>query len=101
VSAGDVSCSTIIENFTLDDPAKHNTGAPIGYVSIGVDGTEAMQSGGTTFTLTLAAGAHELSAQLLYADGDEVLASDSALCDEDSTDSACAPVIATINVTAN
>jgi hypothetical protein len=100
VTAGEVACSTVVDDFTLHDPAKHNTGAPVGYIGVSVDGTEALTSGTTTFGLTLAAGAHELTAQLYYADGDEVIATDTLLCDEDSTDAACVPVVATIDVTA-
>lgn len=100
VSAGDVACSTIIDAFTLEDPAKHNEGAPIGFVAVSVDGQEVLQAGATTFTLTLDAGAHELIAQLFYADGDEVSANADRLCDEDDTDTTCANVAATINVTA-
>lgn len=100
VPAGDVAGTVVVEGFALEDPAKHNEGTPEGYVAVGVDGDEVLQAGGTQFTLTLTAGAHELSAQLFYADGDEVLSSDTAICEEDSADTACAPVMATIAVTA-
>ncbi len=100
VAAGDVSCSTVIEAFTLQDPAKHNDGAPIGYVSVSVDDTEVVTTGATTFRLTLDAGAHALMAALFYDDGDAVSANTEGLCDEEDADPACAPVIATISVTA-
>lgn len=100
VAAGDVACSTVIDAFTLQDPAKHNEGAPIGYVSVSVDGTEVLQAGTTTFTLPLTAGAHDLTAALFYEDGDEVSANADHLCDEEDTDTTCVPVAATISVTA-
>jgi hypothetical protein len=100
VTAGDVDASLVVDEFTLQDPAKHNEGAPEGYIDVAVDGTSAVTTGTTTFTLTLAAGAHDLTAQLFYTDGDEVSATSTALCDEDDTDPACAPVLATISVTA-
>lgn len=100
VSAGDVACSTVIDGFTLEDHAKHSAGAPTGYLSVSVDGTEVLTSGVTNFTITLAAGAHDLTATLHYADGDEVLATATELCDEDATDAACVPVAASVGVTA-
>ena len=100
VAAGDVSCSTVIGAFTLQDPAKHNDGAPIGYVSVSVDDVEILTTGDTTFTLTLDAGAHDLMAALFYDDGDEVSANTDRLCDEDDADASCAPVMAMISVTA-
>jgi len=99
IEAGDATCSTIIDAFTLADPAKHSEGAPTGYVAVSVDGAEVLQSGATTFTLTLDAGAHELTAALFYADGDEVSANADRLCEEDDTGDTCAPVAATIAVT--
>lgn len=100
VAAGDVACSVLIEGFTLHDPAKHNDGAPIGYISVSADGAEVLATGETTFTLPLAAGAHTLTASLFYSDGDEVLASADHLCGEDDADAACVPVAASISVTA-
>jgi len=72
VAAGEVACSVVVDDFTLEDPAKHNEGAPIGYISVSVDGAEVLTTGSTNFTLTLTAGAHDLSAALFYADGDEI-----------------------------
>jgi hypothetical protein len=100
VTAGDVACSTIVDGFTLEDHAKHNEGAPEGYMSVSVDGAEALAGSETNFTVTLAAGAHDLTAALFYADGDAVIATDTALCDEEADDDACVPVVATVRVTA-
>ena len=100
VAAGDVSCSVVVADFTLDDPAKHNGGAPIGYVEVSVDAAVVTQTGGTTFTLTLDGGVHDLTAQLFYADGDEVSATTVRLCDEDDTDTTCEAALTTIRVTA-
>jgi hypothetical protein len=100
VAAGDVACSVAVGNFTLQSPAKHNEGQPEGYLSVSVDGTEALQTAETTFTLTLEGGAHTLAGQLYYVDGDEVTATADRVCDEDDTDAACAPVVASIDVTA-
>lgn len=100
VAAGDVSCSTVVDAFSLQDPAKHNDGAPIGYIQVSVDGTEVLTTGSTTFTLTLAAGAHTLAAALFYDDGDAVSANSERLCEEDDADTTCAPVAASISVTA-
>lgn len=69
---GDLACSVVVENFLLVDPAKHG-GEDVseGYISVRVDGAEVLQSGATTFTVTLdAAGAVVLEAELLYDDGD-------------------------------
>jgi hypothetical protein len=100
VTAGEVACSTVINDFTLEDHAKHSEGAPTGYLSVSVDGAEVLTSGVTNFTITLAAGAHDLTATLHYADGDEVLATDAELCDEEAADRACVPVEASVGVTA-
>lgn len=99
-SGTDLPCSIVVDAFTLQDPAKHNEGAPIGHVRVSVDGTEALQTGGTTFTLNLTPGAHTLEAALFFADGDEVSANADRLCDEDDSDTTCAPVSASISVTA-
>lgn len=99
VAAGDVAGSIVVERFTLEDPAKHSEGGAGGYLSIAVDGAEMLQSGSTTFTIPLQAGAVALSATLFYADGDEILATADALCGEDEEDAACQPVTATVNVT--
>lgn len=102
IAAGtDVSSSVVVENFTLTAPVKHNEGTPVGYLSILSDGTEALQTGETTFivpAIALGVGEHDLTAQIFYADGDEVSASSEALCDEEATEG-CTPVSATIHVT--
>lgn len=98
VTAGDVSCSLVADGFTLSDPAKHNDGVPVGYIEISVDDEVVLQTGTTTPTISLDAGEHTLSAQLFLADGDEVLTDGTNTCGED--DGACAPVIASISVTA-
>jgi len=101
VAAGtDVSASVVVENFTLTAPVKHNEGTPVGYLSLLSDGTEFAQTGETTFiipAISLGVGEHDLTAQIFYADGDEVSASSDALCDEEATEG-CAPVITTIHV---
>lgn len=98
-AAGDVACSMVIDAFTLQDPAKHGEGEPVGYIAVSVDAAEVLQTGATTFTLPLEAGAHTLAAALFYADGDEVSATADRLCEEDDTDTTCAPVAASIAVT--
>jgi hypothetical protein len=71
VAVGEVAVSVIVEDFALEAPAaKHNEGAPAGYLSVSVDGAEVLVTGDTQFTVTLAAGAHTLGAELLYTDGD-------------------------------
>ncbi|MDP2314202.1 MAG: hypothetical protein Q8P41_14965 [Pseudomonadota bacterium] len=70
VPAGDVSVSVVVENFVLVSPAKHNEGEAEGYIAVSVDGAEVLQTGDTQFTVTLAAGAHTLGAELYYTDGD-------------------------------
>lgn len=98
LAAGDVTASVVIDNFSLREPAKHNSGAAAGYVRITVDGAEVLLTGQTSFTLTLASGNHTLGGQLFYEDGDEVMASAEALCEEDATDG-CSPVESEISVT--
>ncbi len=100
VAVGDVSCALIVEGLTLEDPAKHSEGGAEGFVRISVDGTQVKDVATTTFTLTLAAGAHDLSAALYYIDGDAISATTDRLCAEDDTDTACAAVAETISVTA-
>lgn len=71
VPVGDVDVSVIVEGFTLTSPAKHNEGAPEGYILVTLDGAEVDQVGDTQFVVTLdAAGAHTIGAALRYADGD-------------------------------
>lgn len=70
VPAGEVDLSFIVENFTLIDPAKHNEGTAEGYISVTVDGAEALQTASTQVTVTLTAGAHTVGGALYYADGD-------------------------------
>lgn len=100
VTAGLVSCSIVIDGFALQDPAKHNDGAPAGYIAISVDDAVVLSTGDTTFDLTVGTGPHTLTAQLYYADGDEVSATTTRLCDEEDTDTACAPVVASIAINA-
>ena len=96
VPAGALSCAVILESFSLVDPAKHNDGAPIGYVGITVDAQPVLELGSTTFTLSLEAGAHALGATLYYADGDAVRAKEGALCEE----AGCEPIQATVRIEA-
>jgi hypothetical protein len=68
---GDVAFSVIVEHFLLVDVAKDNAGEPEGYIGVRVDGTEVLQTGATTFDLTLAdAGTFEVEAELFFTDGD-------------------------------
>jgi hypothetical protein len=97
VAIGNLSCALIIESFSLVDPAKHNEGAPIGYVAVARDGIDILDVGSTTFDLNLDAGDHTLGATLYYADYDKVSVKDGLLCDED--EDGCAPVEASIAVT--
>ncbi len=97
-TAGDVSCSLIVENFALESPALHNAGEPIGYLEIALDGVVVLESDETTPTIAVEAGAHTLTATLRYADGDEVLVSEELLCGED--EEGCAPASAEIAFTA-
>lgn len=101
VIAGDNTCSVAVSEFMLEEPAKHSDGEAAGYLAVYVDGAEALQTGSTSFSLTLAAGTHELAAHLLYEDGDEVTATADHLCGEETTDTACEPVLAVIMVTAS
>lgn len=70
VPAGDVAVSVVVDDFTLESPAKHNEGAPEGYLSVTVDGAEVLTTAETQFTVTLAAGAHTIGAELRFVDGD-------------------------------
>ncbi len=93
----DIASALVIEGFSLQDPAKHSEGAPIGHVVVRVDGAEALQVGTTNFTVTVDPGDHTLEAALFYADGDAVEAADGLLCDEG--EDGCAAVSAAIDVT--
>ena len=97
VAAGSVACSLVVDEFTLEAPAKHNDGAPIGYLSIAVDGVEVLTTGDTAFDLTLEAGAHTLDAALFFADGDAAYANATELCEEGAA--GCEPVAASVSVT--
>ncbi|MDP2306616.1 MAG: hypothetical protein Q8P18_11395 [Pseudomonadota bacterium] len=80
VPAGDVAVSVIVDGFTLEAPAKHNEGAPEGYITVTVDGAVALTTAETQFTVTLAdAGSHTIGAELTFADGDPL---DPAVGDE-------------------
>ena len=96
-AAGDVACSVAANGFTLSDPAKHNEGQPIGYIEVRIDDAVVLQTGATTFALSLEPGNHTLSAQLFLDDGDEVVTDDEYTCDED--DKTCEPVVASIDLT--
>lgn len=96
VPVGETACSIILESFSLVDPAKHNTGAPIGYVRVSVDDESRLEVGTTTFSLDLEAGSHRLNAALFYADGDEVRVQEGSLCGEE--DAECMPVEAAIDI---
>ena len=72
VVAGDVQLSLLVEGFALEDPAKHNEGEPEGFLRLAVNGTDTLDTAQTTPTLTLAAGATILDAELLYSDGDSL-----------------------------
>jgi hypothetical protein len=97
VAVGDVSCSLIVEEFSMVSPTFHSMGAPTGYLELSVDGNMALQTGDTTPILTLEAGDHELSAELHYTDGDAVLVADGRLCREEAR--GCMAVCATISLT--
>ena len=94
VSAGDLSTALIVENLALEEPLMHNTGEPIGYLALSLDGALVLETGETNPVIAVDVGEHTLSAQLFYTDGDEVRASAEALCEED--DETCAPVIAEV-----
>jgi hypothetical protein len=100
VTAGNVEAAIIVDRFLLADPAKHNDGAPTGYVEISLDGTKLKDVGATTFSLSIPKGPHELTAKLYYEDGDAVTATADRVCSEDDTDPDCAEVASTISVTA-
>jgi hypothetical protein len=71
VPVGTLQASVIVEGFLLQDPSKHNEGAPEGYLSISVDGTEVLQTSSTVFEVQLdAVGSATLGAELRYTDGD-------------------------------
>lgn len=95
VSAGDLSTALIVEDLALEEPLMHNTGEPIGYLALSLDGALVLETGETNPVIAVDVGEHTLSAQLFYTDGDEVRASAEALCDED--DETCAPVIAEVS----
>ncbi len=76
VPAGALSLSIAVDHFVLEDPAKHNDGEPEGYLVVtwteGSNG-DSVQTGSTTPTLTIATpGAWTLTADLRFADGDEL-----------------------------
>lgn len=98
VPAGETACSIILESFSLVDPAKHNEGAPIGYVRVSVDDESRLDVGTTTFRLDLEVGPHQLNATLFYADGDEVRVREGLVCGEEEAD--CLPVTATVDIVA-
>lgn len=68
--------SMVVDGFTLEDPAKHNEGQPVGFLRVSWDdGTEtgSVDTGSTQVDVTVAnAGTTTLQATLIFADGDEV-----------------------------
>jgi len=94
----EVDCSLVVTDFTFVDLAKHTEGGASGFLRVRVDGVDAGDFDSTTFTLgALDTGAHTLSAQLYYEDGDAIEAADGRLCDEE--EEGCAPVTASVAVT--
>lgn len=70
-AGADIAVSVVVDGFTLEAPSKHNDGAPEGYLSVTVDGTEVLTTADIGFTVNIAdAGAHTIGVELLYADGD-------------------------------
>ena len=67
-----VQLSLLVEGFALVDPAKHNEGQPEGFLRLAVNGADTLDTAQTTPTLSLAAGATILDAELLYSDGDSL-----------------------------
>lgn len=103
VTAGDLSCSLIVEGIDLQSPALrpaalHNSGAPIGYLELSLDGVVVLETGETTPTIPVEAGEHTLTAALLYIDGDEVLVNGDALCEEEAE--GCEPVVSEVGFSA-
>jgi hypothetical protein len=76
VPAGDIDVSLVVDDFTLEDPAKHNEGQPEGYVELSwTDGTtsDEEQTADTNTVISITSpGAWTLTASLYFADGDEV-----------------------------
>ena len=76
VAVGDVQLSIVVDSFTLHDPAKHNEGQPEGYIEVGwSNGTasDELETGSTTPTIEIpAAGSWTITAELYFADGDEI-----------------------------
>ncbi len=92
-----VNASITTTEFSFIDLAKHSEQAA-GFVRITADGTALGDFDTPTFVLDgLTAGDVILGAQLYYDDGDEILAKDGVLCEED--DATCAAVTAEVNIT--
>jgi len=77
VLAGEpTAVSMVVDGFTLQDPAKHNDGQPVGHLRLTWnDGAETgqVETGSTQVDVTVTTpGETTLTATLLYADGDEV-----------------------------
>lgn len=71
VSAGAVTFSVIVDDFTLVDLAKDAGGVPEGYIGVRVDGEEVLQTGETNFSLQLDTGGQTVvEAELFFSDGD-------------------------------
>jgi hypothetical protein len=76
VPVGDLQLSLVVDHFMLHDPAKHNEGEPEGFVRVEwTDGTasDELDTGSTTPTIDIAsAGTWTITAELYFADGDEI-----------------------------
>lgn len=94
VAIGELTISLVVDYFNLETPALHSVGEASGYMQISLDSTVVLETGLTTPTVNVDEGAHTLTAQLLYEDGDEVTVADDLLCEEG--DEGCEPVIATV-----
>ena len=71
VVLGDNTASLLVEGFTLVDVQRHNEGTPEGFVRLSLDGVTVVESGLTQLPYTLTeTGAHTLTAELFYSDGD-------------------------------
>ena len=76
VAATGVPVSLQVDYFNLEDPAKHNEGVAEGYVVLSWSGGDDVgyntDLGTTTTTIDLLLGENTLTADLRFADGDEI-----------------------------
>jgi hypothetical protein len=76
VAVGDLPLSMVVDHFVLHDPAKHNEGEPEGFVRLEwSNGTASddLDTGSTTPTIEIpSAGSWTVTAELYFADGDEI-----------------------------